>query len=458
MIKEISLVRFKNRIPAAWFRVAAVGLLSLIYGAAPAWGQSAGPDVYEALKANAKARVIVALREPKATASNLTAMNSEINHLQKRVLSQLTAADLQITHQWTSVSGVAGEVSSAGLAKLLADPDVVRIDLNTGGHGELFASVPLIQGDQAHDLGFTGKNVIVAILDSGLQTDHPDLVGALLAEECFCTLADGRGCCPNGSTRQSGPGSAEDDNGHGTNVAGIVVSAGGVSSVGVAPDANIVAIKVLDRNNAFADSAQVISALDWIINNRNDVQIVNMSLGTNALFSGTCDNTTSFTMAFARAINTLKSLGITTFASSGNQRSPTQMSAPACTSNTISVGAVYKANVGPVSIFGCTDATTEADKVTCFTNSNSKLDLMAPGAPIVSTGRNSGLSTYYGTSQASPHAAGGAALLLEANPALTPDDIKDALKTTSIFVTDPKNGLTFPRINLLDAINAVIGP
>jgi subtilisin family serine protease len=117
---------------------------------------------------------------------------------------------------------------------------------------------------------------------------------------------------------------------------------------------------------------------------------------------------------------------------------------------------VYTDDVGPVSIFGCRDATTAADQVTCFTNSNSKLELMAPGAPITSTGVNGGTSTFYGTSQASPHAAGGAALLLEANPGLMPQDIRDVLSATGVPVTDPKNGLTFPRINLLDAISTVI--
>jgi subtilisin family serine protease len=93
--------------------------------------------------------------------------------------------------------------------------------------------------------------------------------------------------------------------------------------------------------------------------------------------------------------------------------------------------------------------------VTCFTNSNSTLDLLAPGAPITSAGRNGGRSTFFGTSQASPHAAGAAAVLLEVDPTLTPDQIETLLKTTGVKVTDAKNGLTFPRIDLLAAVNMV---
>jgi subtilisin family serine protease len=426
----------------------AICLITLGTGTTLAWGQVAGPEVHDALKAGAWARVVIALREPNAPMDDRPRWNSEIGRVQKRVLASLTPSDFKATHQWASVSALAGEVSQSGLTKLLADPDVIRIDLDTGGRGALSVSVPLIQGDQMHDLGYTGNGVVVAVLDSGLQTDHPDLAGALIAEECFCTR-DGRGCCPSGSTRQSGPGSAEDDYGHGTSVTGIIVSAGGVSSVGVAPGASIVAIKVLDYTNSFEAASQVISGLDWIFNNRPDVQVINMSLGTFAMFAGICDNATAFTMAFANAVNRLKNMGITIVASSGNEGSGTQMEAPACTANTIAVGAVYKADVGPVSC----DSTTEADQVTCFTNSNSKLELMAPGAPIESID-----CCNIGTSFASPHAAGGAALLLEANPTLTPDKIKAALRNSSVQVTDPKNGLTFPRINLLDALNAVSTP
>jgi hypothetical protein len=127
------------------------------------------------------------------------------------------------------------------------------------------------------------------------------------------------------------------------------------------------------------------------------------------------------------------------------------MAAPACVANTISVGAVYDSDIGP-STFGCTDSTTAADKITCFTNSDASTDLVAPGAPTTSTGLGSGISTYIGTSQASPLAAACAADLLQAHPELTPTEIERALKTSPTWVTDPKNGLSFPRLDCKAAL------
>src|SRR5207247_2408852 len=103
-----------------------------------------------------------------------------------------------------------------------------------------------------------------------------------------------------------------------------------------------------------------------------------------------------------------------------------------------------------------TDPATVADQITCFTNSNITLDLLGPGARITSTGRGGGLSTFIGTSQASPHCAGAAAVLLEVQPKLTPDEIESILKATGVRIFDARNGLTIPRIDLLAAVQYVL--
>ena len=437
-----------------------MGAFSLVYlscGIGPASAQVAGPEVYQALERSPKVRVVVALRPPSAAPTDHATVVAEIQAIQNRVLAPLSPQDFTLTHRWDTISGFAGELSRSGLDILLTDPEVVQIDLDDGGGGGSLPDVgaDLIQADGVQALGFTGQGVTVAVMDSGIDTNHPDLSSALVAEQCFCTNSDGTGCCPNHCTQQSGAGSAEDDNGHGTNVAGIIASAGIVAPMGVAPKAKLVAIKVTDSQGKFASSSQVISALNWIITNRPEVKIVNMSLGTSTLFSGACDTATAYTRSFAQAINTLRSKGAMVFAASLNNASASQMGAPACVGGALSVGAVYAFDAGPISKFGCTDTTTAADKMACFSNSNSTLQLVAPGAPITSTGMGGGTSTYYGTSQASPHAAGGAALLLEANPGLTTDQIEATLKSTGVSVTDPKNGFTFPRIDLLASVKSV---
>jgi subtilisin family serine protease len=377
--------------------------------------------------------------------------------MQQTVLADLPADAFTLTHQWEAVPALAGEVSRTGLAALQAHPDVLGVDLDTGGSGHLSQSVPLIQADTVHALGFTGQGVTVAVLDTGLETAHPDLRAQLVAEQCFCTTATGAGCCPNGGTTQSGPGSAEDDQGHGTNVTGILVSRGQIAPRGVAPDAHIVAVKVLDWTRGFATSAQVLAGLNWLLMQRPDVQIVNLSLGTSALFDGACDEATAVTRAFAAAINLLKSRGVLVVASAGNNGSLIQWGAPACVANTVAVGAVYDAAVGAQTFATCTDPATAADHVPCFSNSPPLLDLLAPGGPITATGMGGGLSTFFGTSQAAPHAAGAAAVLLAVEPTLTPEQLETLLKQTGVEVTDARHGRTVPRLDLRAAFQAVMG-
>lgn len=133
------------------------------------------------------------------------------------------------------------------------------------------------------------------------------------------------------------------------------------------------------------------------------------------------------------------------------------MAAPACIGSVISVGAVYATDLGSFAAFACTDAATAPDRVACFSDSDSALDLLAPGASVTSTGRGGGTSTYTGTSQAAPHAAGAAALLLEADPTLSADAIERLLEATGRSVTDPRNGVIASRVDVAAAIETLRG-
>jgi subtilisin family serine protease len=409
--------------------------------------QTVGAAVYSALRARETARVIVSLREP--AVEGLGARTAAVAGMQRGVVGDVDGSQFRVTQAYAAIPALSGEITEAGLAALLDNPDVVRVDLDPEIHGALAQSVPLIQADEVQAMGFSGRNVVVAVLDSGVEEKHRDFSGRLLAEECFCTTASGAGCCPNGTTRQSGAGSAPDDNGHGTNVAGIIAGVGAVAPKGVAPNAKLVDMKVLGGDGSGSFSG-ILSALDFIITSRPEVRVVNVSIES-TLFGGVCDTAASFTQGFASAANSLKARGTIIFASSGNNASSTQVAAPACISSVVSVGAVYKGNVGSVS-FGCSDPTTSVDQVACFSNSGSKVDVVAPGASITAAGRGGGTSTYLGTSQACPMAAGVAALLLEAKPSLTPDQIARALKSSGTKVTDRKNGRSFPRINAKAAL------
>ena len=431
----------------------AASVVACTLAAASVQGADVGANVVEALRERPRVRVIVALREPTTSVTNLSLRNEEVHGVQGRVLDRLEASDFILTHRWASLNAFAGEVTLSGLRTLMADPDVLMVDEDPIAYMDLAETAALIRVDQVRGAGTTGRGVVVAVLDTGADTHHPDIRDGLVAEQCFCTSANGTGCCPNGTAEQSGAGAAEDDNGHGTNVTGIITSDGRVAPPGIAPDSMVVAIKVLDKTGA-GTSAGILSGLDFVINKHPEVKVVNLSLGLGNLFPGACDSAASFTTAFASAVNTLRGRGAVFFASSGNNGSSSQIAVPACIGNAIAVGAVYKGDVGTIT-FGCTDATTAADRVACFSNSDSQVDVLAPGAPVTSAGIGGGVSTFVGTSQACPVAAGVAALILSAHPGLSPDAVEAAMKNTGVTITDPKNGLSFRRIDAKAAVDSV---
>lgn len=408
-----------------------------------------GPGVLEAARTGSGAAIVVALDIPARSAlaaerrAGLAELRREVAAVQEAVLQAAGGDELRVKRRYVAVPAFSATArSEAALLRLAANPRVRRVDLDVGGTGELAASVSHIGADRRRAAGNTGEGVVVAVFDTGLDTDHPDLAGDVRAQACFGrtnSAVEGVGFCPDRTDRQTGPGAAEDDAGHGTHVSGIITSDGTVSAPGVAPGADIVAVKVLDNcsfSGCFYAFSEIVAALDYVIANNATlgVRLINMSLGTSARFAGDCDNSTAFNMAGAAAVNTLRSIGVVTFASAGNNSSGTTMQSPACLSNVISVGAA-----------------DNADNVALFSNSNATTDLFAPGVRVVSLARGGGTTTASGTSMASPHAAGCAALLIQAGDATTPDAIEARLETSPAQVTDPKNGLTFPRLDCAPA-------
>lgn len=420
-------------------------------------GTAAGRDpvntkVDAALASSATVRVLV-MFEPGAK-SGAKATDTDqleaIRRVRESLLGRAKSSDLQLRRSFATVPGFAVELNSAGLESLRRDPRVTRIDLDEGGSGHLSQARPLSRMTDVFNLGLRGAGIKVAVIDSGIDLTHPDFAGRIVGQQCFCAGPTGSvGCCPNNLDTQSGSGAAADDHGHGTNVTGIVAGAGGVAQPGGAPAASIVSVKVLDSNNSFCCTSDVVAALDWVLTQHPDTKVVNASLGTNALFSSSCD-----TQAMSIAVNNLVANGTMVFVSSGNQRSSTSLPIPACATNAIAVGAVYDSAQGNTfyNFFGCGDNNTQADLPTCFTNSNSMVDLYAPGASSTSTGRGGGLSTFTGTSQAAPLAAGCAAAIRAQYPTATAAAVEAALKASTVRVTDPKNSLNFPRLDCLDAL------
>ncbi|MCI0776733.1 MAG: S8 family serine peptidase [Chloroflexi bacterium] len=388
--------------------------------------------------------VLVTLREPTSIAGLSPASPSAkwvIALQQNSVLAGFAEDEFITTRRYKSLPILAGRINAAGLAKLTAHADVTSVAVDGVGSIATGETLPIIHAPEVHDNGFTGEGVVVAVLDTGADIDHPDLEDDILYEMCFASDCD----------ESEHP--ADDEHGHGTNVTGIITSDGTIAPLGVAPDAKIAVYRVLRRSGSgrFSDW---IAALDDIIANHPEVSIVNMSLQSR---SG-CPSS-----ALTLAISTLRNEGVATFIASGNHGNKNLLLVPSCIAEAISVGATYDGDNGSVDGWkaDCSDPTTALDQVTCWSDSDNSLDLLAPGARATSTGVGGGTITYMGTSQASPHAAGVAALLFQAFPDLTVNELEARMKATGKLLTDdlddadPSTNRTTPRV---DARVALLDP
>jgi hypothetical protein len=287
-------------------------------------------------------------------------------------------------------------------------------------------SFPLIDQPAAAAAGKTGAGTSVAVLDTGADYTRADF-GSCTAPgvPATCRVAYAADFATNDNSR--------DDNGHGTNVAGIVA--------GVAPGAKILALDVFNGSSAW--SSDIISAINWSIANKQayNIAALNLSLGGGSSTSP-CSND-----AIGVALGAARTAGIAPVVASGNDGYTNAISAPGCAPAAISVGAVYDSNVGGLRYGNCSDPTTAADQITCFSNSASFLTVLAPGALISAAGY-----TMAGTSQATPHVAGAMAVLRAAFPTETVDQLVGRLTGTGKKIRDPRNGVQTPRIDVFAAL------
>ncbi|HLA80735.1 MAG TPA: S8 family serine peptidase, partial [Thermoleophilia bacterium] len=311
--------------------------------------------------------------------------------------------------EWVPGTGIAvafvPEQALAGLAHapgvLAVEPDAIAQILSEGpvagvGGGALVAAteaaetvgwnISRIGADIAWTLS-VGRDVNVAILDTGIDLDHPDLAANI--EGGYMAIQTGPYSVPDKQTY-------DDDNNHGTHVGGIVaaVAGNGIGVVGVAPEADLYAVKVLDQNGS-GYLSDIIEGIRWIIGTRsdanpdNDIQVINMSFGT-----------TTDSWLLEDALIDAESAGIMLVAAAGN-------SGPA--EGTV----LYPAAYASVVAVGATD---QQDAVAGFSSRGGQVELSAPGVSILSTVANAGYEAYSGTSMASPHVAAAAALILQAFP------------------------------------------
>ena len=350
----------------------------------------------------------------------------------------------------------AARIPNVLLRRLADDPKVKKVHLDREVSGEMARTAATVGALSAQlQYGYTGAGIGVAVIDSGITSWHDDL-GASASSKTGQRVTRFVDFINDQTTKY-------DDWGHGTHVAGIIAGSGYDSygqRAGIAPKANIIALKALDFEGKGRIS-HIIAAIDWIVTNRlqYNIRVVNMSLGAGVLESY---NTDPLTLATKHAVD----VGIVVVAAAGNygkaKDGQTQYGAIGAPGN-----APWVLTVGASSTEGTTDR--RDDKMAGYSSRGptmidfgAKPDLVAPGTGTVSLAAANSLFyttkaaflvpgkrldlglfqpylTLSGTSMSTPVVAGTVALMLEANPNLTPNMVKAILQ----FTAEEKRGISY---------------
>ncbi|MFF1376837.1 S8 family serine peptidase [Streptomyces sp. NPDC058308] len=331
-----------------------------------------------------------------------------------------------------SVGGAAVRAEKPGaLWRLVRDKasgiDTVWLDGRV--EADMAQSNAQIGTPKAWEAGLTGKGVKVAVLDTGVDTGHPDLKDRVSETKSFIPGEE-----------------VADRNGHGTHVTSTVGGSGAASEGnkerGVAPGATLAVGKVLS-NEGFGSESEIIAGMEWAAKDV-DAKVVSMSLGSQEASDGTDP--------MAAAVNSLtRETGALFVIAAGNTGAPSSIGSPGAADSALTVGAV-----------------DSADEAAYFTSRGPragdhalKPDLSAPGVGILAArsqlADGAGLYTEMsGTSMATPHVAGVAALLAEKHPDWTPARLKDALMSTSEQLDSPVYELGAGRVSVPGATGAQV--
>ncbi|WP_351222221.1 S8 family peptidase [Streptomyces sp. NPDC002133] len=309
----------------------------------------------------------------------------------KAQLAKEYGGKLQRTYN-SAINGFsANGLSETEAKRLAADPAVAKVVQNkkftinaTQDNPPSWGLDRIDQADTAGDSKYTypdgaGEGVTAYVIDTGVRVSHKDFTGR----------------ATHGFDAIDNDGTADDGNGHGTHVAGTIAGA----AHGVAKKAKIVAVRVLDDSGS-GTTEQVVAGIDWVTQNHQGPSVANMSLG------GSADP------ALDEAVRKAVASGVTFGVAAGNESSDASQGSPARVEEAITVA-----------------SSTKDDEQSDFSNFGSVVDLYAPGSDIISAWNDSdeGTKTISGTSMATPHVVGAAAVYLAAHQDATPEQVATAL-------------------------------
>ncbi len=345
--------------------------------------------------------------------------------------SMIDSYNGQIIYKYSIINGWAVTIPDNKVDSLEALDNVKSVVKSQEVHALLDKAVVQIGADQVWASGYTGTGVKVCVIDTGVDATHPDLNGNKVV--AWVDYVNGRT-------------TPYDDHGHGTHVSSTIAGTGAASNgqyKGVAYNASLMVAKVLNAQGSGSDT-NIIKGIDWAV--QNNAQVISMSLGS-----------TSHDQALDDAVANAVSKGITVVVAAGNSGpGSSTIASPGDSPAAITVGAVDR-----------TDAIASFSSRGPNTDGTVKPDVTNMGVGLVAakaTGTNAGKGTQYylpmsGTSMATPMTAGTVALLLQANPKLTPAQVKTALEKTAkaLGSSVPNNDYGYGRVDAKAALTYVLG-
>lgn len=406
-------------------------LLVFVAAAAHAAPRHVDADVAAALERGEAPRVIVELIDDDSVLMSSTVQRRR-DTMKAAVIAALPADRVSMRRRYSTMPLLALTLKHADALRALRNDDriaAVYMDKQRKAIGA--QALPLIGQPAAVSAGYQGAGTAVAVLDTGVDYTLAPF-GA-----CKAVGVPAGTCRVVAAYEAAVEDNARDADGHGSKVA--------MTALAVAPQSSIVAIDVFEPDGAF--DSDIIEGMDWAISQRATYNIaaLNLSLGD------TEQNATACTLTpYVAAVRRARNAGLVVVIAAGNDSYTGGVAEPACVANAVAVGATYDANVGQRAFGSCTDSTTAADKVTCYSNSGEPLDLFAPGS-VLTIGGN----TLDGTSFAAPMVAGAVAVLKQRFPFDTPAQLESRLTLSGTTLTDARNGLQRPRLALGAAVAGV---
>jgi len=386
-----------------------------------------------------------------STKSGNKALTVDIKRVQEKVLRAMAGFDkvsFKVLTRYRSLYGFSIEADAEGIRGLIATRDVRFIEEMPILYKKDVEAFALTGTALAHVSGWTGKGVTIAIIDDGIDHDHAAFGSSTRFPNSKIIGGYDFGDYDKDPTIDCVSQS------HGTAVAGVAIGNGG-GITGTAPDADLVFLKIQKASSCGQSwlDGDIIGAIDWVITNRDTygIKVLSMSLGTGTTYSSPCAGS-----IIADALVAAKSAGLVVVAASGNEAAVNGLSDPACHPDVVSVGAVYDAALGYAGFSVCTDSSTRADQVACYSNSAAFLDILAPSHCATTAQAGGGIMTCFGgTSASTPYVAGVVATFFEKDPFLSRTSAINALVNNGDPIIDSKNGLIIPRVQHVNALDTV---